>query len=150
MPCKEELLVSQDNAAKTSELPYLFTFHLTQGGLKFVSKAVFDLAFLALSFFKTMDSGKKLIETQKASTTTVSESLAKMFCASTTCKTFIADKIPICHRENLGFLFVKYLFDSVCRRKLGLLNAELPRETVHAGKTALMRTNPLVQNHSGK
>lgn len=115
-----------------------------------MSKRVFDLAFLALRYFKSMDSGQKLIDTQKTSASAVSETLARMFCSTIPCKSFVDEKIPICHRQALVPKFVKYLFESVCRRKLSLLNDALPKETVHAGKTALMRTNPLVQNNSGK
>lgn len=147
--CIRRLLIDQDSAKDARDLPYLFTFYLSKGGLKFVSKSVYDLGFLAMSFFKDMDSAKQLIETQRASSVaTVAETLSNMFCATDVCKLFVEEQIPECHTELVAF-FVKYLYSSVCRRKLNLLNAALPKEVVHAGKTALMQTNSLVQKNNG-
>jgi hypothetical protein len=145
--CVDTLLIDKDDVEELDKVPYLFTFYLTEGGLKFVSNKVFELAHMAMHFFKCKDSASQIISIQEnASATGVAETLAKLFLATQVCKTYIDEHFPPCHGVEVAASFVKNLYASVGRRKVNLLNAALPKVTVHAGKTALMRTNPLVEN----
>jgi hypothetical protein len=145
--CMESLLIDSDDEEELEKVPYLFTFYLSEGGLKFVSNKVFEMAHMAMEFFKSKHSANEIIRIQEdASVTGVAETLANMFLATQACKRYLDENFPQCHGVEVAASFVKSLYASVGRRKLKLLNAAIPKVTVHAGKTALMRTNPLVEN----
>jgi hypothetical protein len=145
--CRDIVLISKDTADSMGDhLPYLFTFYLTRGGLKFVAKVIFDVAQKAIAFFKSHDSAEQILQIQSSSATGVAEQLTQRFCSTTVCKETIS-VLPQCHQVKLANKLVFYLMNSICKRKLRALNIKLiVKTTVYAGKTALMRTNPMVEN----
>lgn len=135
--------------AEAEGVPYLFTYYLTKGGLRFVSKIVFGFAILAMNYFQEHTSAKQLLEIQskQGSVQNIGDILATNFCSTNVCRNYIHENLPQCHNIQLAVKFTSFLFTSVSKRKLRLMNeARITKEISYAGKTALMRTNPLVEN----
>jgi len=148
--CKSQLLINQGDIEELAgDLPYLFTLLLSYGGLKFVGGAVYHLARMAFDVYNRLEKSGRLIEYGKVSTKEYdvisrlsNECLAEEGGISLATK----DLFPHCHAKSLKFRFLKYLFTSIHKRKMKLLNEEIERPICHAGKSALMRTNPMVEN----
>lgn len=148
--CKDALLLTKQQIDEpgNEDLPYLFTLYLTRGGLRFVGIAVFDLAQMAIKFFKHNTSTEKLLEIQaSAGIDGVSEKIAKLFCETAVCQALVKETLPACHCSKLALKLATFLMTSICKRKLRLINSSrITKDIIYAGKTALMRTNPFVEN----